>query len=112
MKFTAILMAIAAVQAVRFDTETESSLSKLNKQNKWFEDEIHDDEYSEKDITNLVHDVKNIQLSYSGANEARMTQNALGLTQGFEDEIDENVQLSASNNNRNMVNIAKKYGTI
>ena len=112
MKFTAIFMTIAAVQAVRFDSETEAALSK--QKNKWFEDEIHDDEYSEHDIEAVSQDAKNVQLSYSGANEARMNANSLGLAQGFEDEIDDvNVQIGQqSNNNRIMFNLAKKYGTI
>ena len=58
MKFTILAIGMAAVQgvALKWDHETEMALSQQQNKNKWFEDEIHDDEYSPDDIDDMVRD--------------------------------------------------------
>ena len=57
-------IAIGSLQAVylNFDKETEQALSQ-QASNKWFEDEVHDDDYNPNDIDNMVRDKSHVQLS-------------------------------------------------
>ena len=40
-------------------------LSQQQSKNKWFEDDIHDDEYSRDDIDDMVRDKAHVQLAYT-----------------------------------------------
>ena len=87
------------------DQETEIALSK--QKNKWFEDDIHGDEYSQSDVENMIKDKKMVQLNYKSGSD--IDTNQLDMEEGFEN-LD--VQLTQNINNRFMVNIAKKYGSL
>ena len=84
------------------DQETQVALSK--QKNKWFEDEIHDDEYSQADIEDLVKDKVHLQIAYKSGSEVDLNQ--ADLEPGFEN-LD--IQLGQNVNNRIMANIAKRY---
>ena len=110
MKFTLIAIAMAAVQgvALKFDHETEVALSQQQKKNKWFEDDIHDDEYSQDDVENMVRDKTHVQLADN------MQYKLQELVYGFEPEFEDlDVQLgeSMATNNQKMARIAIQYGT-
>ena len=85
MKFAAIILGLASVQAIsKLDKETEVALSK--QKNKWFEDDIHDDEYSESDIVDSIKDKLHVQLSAEmGKKEKYIDINQADLPEGFED---------------------------
>ena len=109
MKFAIAAIALATVQgvALNWDKETQVALNQQQQKNKWFEDDIHDDEYSQDDVENMVRDKSHVQLSDNG-----MQYHLSELVYGFEPEFEDvDVQLgdATMTNNAKMAAIAAKY---
>ena len=105
MKFAILAVSMAAVQgvALKFDHETEVALSQ--QKSKWFEDDIHDDEYSPNDIDDMVRDKTHVQIADNM--QTRLSELVSGMDEDFEN-VD--IQLQDNINNHKMASIAQKYG--
>ena len=84
-------------------------LSQQQSKNKWFEDDIHDDEYSPDDIDDMVRDKTHVQLGYTDNMQTKLSVLVSGLEPGFEN-VDIQLEDSMMTNNYKMASIAQKFG--